>query len=146
MFVFSLQQIHTSSINILQYTVYCIVTPAGINGKLFWLLWQDGKKRTVADNIMMMDFFFKLLMGRLNTEGWEQVGSGMGAGWERVGSMLGAGWEHVGSRFGRGLRLVWEVVASGFEACWEWVGSGLRGGFSVFGGGWERVGSGLGVD
>ena len=90
MFVFSLQQIQTSSINILQY-VYCIVTPAGINGKLFWLLWQDGKKRTVADNIMMMDFFFKLLMGRLNTEGWEQVGSGMGAGWERVGSRLGAG-------------------------------------------------------
>jgi hypothetical protein len=35
----------------------------GINGKLFWVLWQDGDKRTVADTIMMMDFFFKLLMG-----------------------------------------------------------------------------------
>jgi len=42
---------------------FCI---AGINGKLFWLLWQDGSKRTVADNIMMLDFFFKLLMGRTN--------------------------------------------------------------------------------
>jgi hypothetical protein len=38
----------------------------GINGKLFWQLWQDGKRRTVTDNIMMMDFFFKLLMGRVD--------------------------------------------------------------------------------
>jgi fumarate reductase subunit D len=41
---------------------------SGINGQLFWVLWQDGGKRTVADTIMMMDFLFKLLMGKIDLQ------------------------------------------------------------------------------